>query len=101
MSQIDYLKFNEELLDQLERIGNKNLIGEAMKAELTRSQRLCLKTELTQLIHESMLLHQKIRDESPMLLSRHPDIGDWFQSQRRCLERLLSNLEQSDTLPAA
>lgn len=36
MSQIDYL--NEELLDQLERLGNKNLIGEAMKAELTRSQ---------------------------------------------------------------
>lgn len=43
MSQIDYLKFNEELFDQLERLGDKNLIGKAMKAELTRSQRLCLK----------------------------------------------------------
>ena len=98
MSQINY---PEELLDQLERLGNENLSGEAMKAELARSKKLCLKTELTQLIHESMLLHQKIRDESPMLLSRHPDIEDWFQSQRRCLERLLRNLEQSDTLPAA
>lgn len=101
MSQINYPKLNEELLDQLERLGNEKLSGEAMKAELARSKKLCLKTELTHLIHQNMLLLQQIRDEAPTLLSRHPDIEEFFRDQCGCLESLLRNLEQSDTLPTA
>ena len=38
MSQINYPKLNEELLDQLERLGDEELSGETMKAELARSK---------------------------------------------------------------
>ncbi len=96
MSQINYPKLNEELLDQLERLGNEKLSGEAMKAELARSKKLCLKTELTHLIHQNMLLLQQIRDEAPMILICHPDIEECFQAQCNCLERLLRYLDTEE-----
>lgn len=96
MSQINHQKINEELLDQLERLGNENLNGESMKAELARSRMLCFKTQIQLLVTENMMLLQKIKDESPMLLSRHPDIEEWFQAHGRGLENLLRDLERSD-----
>lgn len=101
MSQINFKKVNEELFDQLERLGNENLSGDAMKMELARSKALCFRTEITQMICQNGLLLQKLRDEAPMLLSRHPDIEEWFHSQRIGLEGLLRTLEQSGVLPAA
>lgn len=96
MPQINYLKVNEELFDQLERLGDKSLSGEALKAERTRSRMLCFKTQIQLLGTENMMLLQKIKDESPMLLSRHPDIEEWFQAHGRGLENLLRDLERSD-----
>ncbi len=101
MSQINHQKINEELFDQVERLGNVNLNGEAMKAELARSKKLSLKAELAQLIPRNMMLLQQIRDEAPMLLIRHPDVEKCFQAQCECLESLVHSLEQSDTLPTA
>lgn len=101
MSQINHQKINEELLDQVERLGNVNLNGEAMEAELARSKKLSLKAELAQLIPRNMMLLQQIRNESPMLLIRHPDVEKCFQAQCECLESLVHSLEQSDTLPTA
>lgn len=101
MSQINSLKVHEELLDQLERLGNENLNGEAMKAELARSRMLCFKTQIQRLGTENMMLLQQIRDEAPMLLIRHPDVEKCFQAQCECLESLVHSLEQSDTLPTA
>ena len=103
MSQINYHKINEELLDQLERIGNKKVIVDtiALKIELDRSRKLSLKAELAQLIPQNMMLLQQIRDEAPMFLIRHPDVEKCFQAQCECLESLVHLLEQTDTLPAA
>ena len=101
MSQINHQKINEELFDQLERLGDESLSGDALKAERTRSRMLCFKTQIQRLGTENMMLLQQIRDEAPMLLIRHPDVEKCFQAQCECLESLVHSLEQSDTLPTA
>ena len=96
MSQINYHKVNEELFDQLERLGDEKLSGEAMKAELARSKMLSFKTELALLIPKNMMLLQQLRDEAPMLLICHPDIEECFQAQCNCLGRLLRSLDTEE-----
>lgn len=106
MSQINFEKLNEELLDQLERLGDRKLIGNAItrEAELARSRKLSFKSDLALLIPQNMVLLQQLRDEAPMILSRHPDIEECFQAQCNCLARLVRYLdteELSDRPPAA
>lgn len=98
MSQINFEKLNEELLDQLERLGNKKLIGNAItrEAELARSKKLSFKSDLALLIPQNMMLLQQLRDEAPMILICHPDIEECFQAQCNCLERLLRYLDTEE-----
>lgn len=96
MSQINFNNINEELLDQLERLGDEELSGETMKAELARSKQLSFKADLALLIPQNMMLLQQLRDEAPMLLICHPDIEECFQAQCNCLERLLRYLDTEE-----
>ncbi|MGE9985621.1 hypothetical protein [Desulfovibrio sp. SGI.169] len=101
MSQINFEKLNEELLDQLERLGNVKLNGEALQKEIARSRMMSLKVEIMQLVRQNELLLQRIRAEAPMLPLRAPDLERSFQAQRACLESLLRALDQSTPQPAA
>lgn len=96
MPQINFKNINEELLDQLERLGDEELSGETMKAELARSKKLSFKADLALLIPQNMMLLQQLRDEAPMILICHPDIEECFQAQCNCLERLLRYLDTEE-----
>lgn len=101
MCQINFKKVNEELFDQLERLGTENLSGEVLEEELARSEYLYFKTQIQLLSAENTLLLQKLREEPSMLLSGHSEIEGWLQSQRKCLDQLLHALELSGMPPAA
>lgn len=96
MPQINFKNIKEELLDQLERLGDEELSGETMKAELASSKKLSFKADLALLIPQNMMLLQQLRDEAPMILICHPDIEECFQAQCNCLERLLRYLDTEE-----
>lgn len=101
MCQINFKKVNEELFDQLERLGAENLSGEALEEELARSKLFNLKTQIQLLSAENALLFQRLRQDPSILLSSQPEIEEWLQSQRKCLESLLCSLEPGSLPPAA
>lgn len=92
---------NDQLFAQLERLSDVNLSDEDLQEEIVRSRFICLKTQIQTQFAENMMLFQRIRDEAPRLLSFHPEAEECFKAQCECLENLLRDLEQSDTLPAA